>query len=176
VLPFTLLLPPFLAFVLRPLTFGHVNYLPAGPTPILFALLAQYHAAIPPLYQYRIGTTSPSTSSISGIPSSAISFTSKSTNYFFPLQLALSQFPSSILPALVGWAVGYAYRNEILPGVSWRAPGWLVGQSSRRDAGRMEAMRRRLEGDSEVSTTGVDSISLDNDGARHRPTGGSFGG
>lgn len=172
-LPFTLFLPPFLAFVLRPLTFGYVNYLPAGPTPILFALLAQYHAAIPSLYQYRLGSTSPS-SSTSAIPSSALTFTSKSTSYFFPLQLALSQFPSSILPALVGWAVGYAFRNEILPGASWRVPGWIVGQSSRRDAGRMEALRRRLEGESEGSATGIDGAATGNDVPRQRPQGGLF--
>ena len=32
-------------FVLRPLTFGHANHLPSGPTALLFALLANYYAA-----------------------------------------------------------------------------------------------------------------------------------
>ena len=37
--------------VVRPLSWGRINYLPAGPTPIVFALLAQYHSAIPYIYK-----------------------------------------------------------------------------------------------------------------------------
>jgi hypothetical protein len=64
-------------------------------------------------------------------------------SYFIPIQLALSQFPSSILPAAVGWAVGYAYRNEAIPGTSWRIPAWVLGQKSK--GPNMETLRRRLE-------------------------------
>ena len=42
-----------LALFLRPLTLGLFNYLPAGPTPIIFAVLAQYHAMVPYIYQYK---------------------------------------------------------------------------------------------------------------------------
>lgn len=66
-------------------------------------------------------------------------------SYMLPLQLALGQFPSSILPAAVGWVVGYAYRNDVLPATSWRVPAWVVGQKSTRP--NMEALRRRLEGE-----------------------------
>ena len=155
VLPFTLILPPLVLTGLRLLTFGRLNYLPAGPTSLLFALLAQYHAAIPSLYTYRIGTASP-TPDPPQIPSATITLSSKSTNYLLPIQLALSQFPSSILPAAIGWFIGNAYRNEILPGTSWRVPGWLVGQTSKRDARRVEALRRRLE-ESDAVATGVES-------------------
>ncbi|KAF2674686.1 hypothetical protein BT63DRAFT_449676 [Microthyrium microscopicum] len=155
-LPFSLLLPPFLLAILRPLTFGRLNYLPAGPTPLIFAILAQYQAAIPSMYTYRIGTASP-TPDPPQIPSATITLSSKSTNYFLPLQLALSQFPSAILPAAVGWLIGNAYRSEILPGTSWRVPGWLVGQGSRRDARRVEALRRRMEETEEAIATGVES-------------------
>lgn len=154
-LPFSLLLPPLLLLVLQTLSFGRFNYLPAGPTPLLFAILAQYHAAIPPMYTYHIGTASP-TPDPPQIPSATITLTSKSTNYFLPLQLALSQFPSSILPAFVGWLIGNAYRRELLPWTSWRVPGWLVGQSGRRDARRVEALRRRLE-ETEGVASGVES-------------------
>jgi hypothetical protein len=61
------------------------------------------------------------------------------------VQLALSQFPSSILPAAVGWAVGYAYRNEVLPATSWRMPAWMVGQKSR--GPNLASLRRRMEGE-----------------------------
>jgi len=156
-LPYTVLIPPFLlALVLRPLTLGHVNYLPAGPTAILFAILAQYHAAIPSTYRYRIGmTASPPASSSNTAQSAAaqftalrngtVTFTSKTLIYVIPLQLALSQFPSSLLPAAVGWAVGYAYRNEVLPATSWRVPAWVVGQKSKKPS--VETLRRRLEGE-----------------------------
>lgn len=132
----------------------------------MFALLAQYHAAIPALYHYRIGTSSPSAAGSSGVPSSAFSFSSKSSSYVLPIQLALSQLPASVIPALVGWAVGYGYRHEVLPGTAWRVPGWVVGQSGRRDARRMEALRRRLEGEAEGYGTGADMT--DNEGSRRR--------
>jgi len=172
-LPFTLLLPPLLALFLGPLKIGYTNYIPAGPTPLVFALLAQYHAVIPAIYHYRIGTSSPSTAGSSGVPSSAFTFSSKSTSYVLPIQLALSQLPASILPALVGWAVGYGYRHEVLPGTAWRVPGWAVGQSGRRDARRMEALRRRLEGETEGYGTGVDAT--DNDGSRRRSRADAHG-
>lgn len=151
VLPYTLILPPILlALVLRPLSFGNVNYLPAGPTAVLFALLAQYHASIPSTYKYRVGATaspptSQSNSAASVLRGGTVTMTSKTMSYLLPLQLALSQFPSAILPAAVGWVVGYAYRNDVLPGTSWRVPAWMVGQKSTRP--NVEALRRRLEGE-----------------------------
>lgn len=134
-----------------------MNYLPAGPTAILFALLAQYHAAIPHTFKYRISTNRSSTDEPSP-PSILLS--DKSTTYLLAAQLALSQFPSSILPAIVGWVVGHAWRAELLPGraTGWRVPGWLYGYRSRRvagedrrDAERYEGLRRRLEGESRAA-------------------------
>ncbi|QDS74767.1 hypothetical protein FKW77_001523 [Venturia effusa] len=162
ILPYTIFLPPLLlALVLRPLSFGNINYLPAGPTPILFAILAQYHAAIPSTYRYSIGIMrSPSRSSaatssstvsqsaaaqFTAMRNSTVALTSKTIYYVFAIQLALSQFPSSILPAVVGWTVGYAYRNEVLPGTSWRVPSWVVGQKNKKPT--VETLRRRLEGE-----------------------------
>ena len=88
-------------------------------------------------------------------------------SYFIPIQLALSQFPSSILPAAVGWAVGYAYRNEAIPGTAWRIPAWVVGQKNK--GPNMETLRRRLEGEEDEGRgTGVDAG--DEDGIRGRFT------
>jgi hypothetical protein len=147
--------------VLRPLSFGNINYLPAGPTAILFAILAQYHATIPSTYRYRIGLTAPPTepstttsaptttqsaaAQFAALRNNTVALTSKTIYYVFAIQLALSQFPSSILPAAVGWAVGYAYRNEVLPATSWRVPAWVVGQKNKRPS--VEALQRRLEGE-----------------------------
>jgi len=99
-LPYTLLLPPvLLTFVLRPLTFGHANHLPSGPTALLFALLANYYAAIPHTYKYRVSPSTPSPSTAShatSIWARSITITSKATSYLPPAQLALSQFPGSL--------------------------------------------------------------------------------
>ncbi|KAI4658151.1 uncharacterized protein J4E79_007133 [Alternaria viburni] len=148
-LPYTTLLPPLiLTFILRPLTLGRMNHLPAGPTPLLFALLANYYAAIPSTYRYKISPWAASTpSSQQSFYRRSITLTSKSLSYLPPLQLALSQFPGSLLAAAVGWGVGTAYRRDVLPGAArWRVPGWVVGEERK---GGFEGLRARLEDERE---------------------------
>ncbi|KAK4994454.1 hypothetical protein LTR66_005525 [Elasticomyces elasticus] len=154
-LPYTTLIPPLLlALVIRPLTFNRINVLPAGPTAIMFAILAQYHAAIPYIYKYRVSPPSP-TSDTAGVM-----LTSKSTPYLLPLQLALSQLPGSAIAAAVGWVVGYAYRYEVLPGAArWRFPDSMKWRTARAD--RLEELPRGTEGDAALSS-----------GAERRPGGG----
>lgn len=139
------LLPPILlATVIRPLSFGHINYLPAGPTPMLFSLLAQYHAAIPYIYKYRVSGTSAN-------QDYGFMLTSKATSYLLPIQLALAQLPGSIFAAGVGWVVGFAYRRELLPGAArWRVPTWLTGGSEQKE--RYDHLRRRMEGEAGRAT------------------------
>ncbi|KAF3051763.1 hypothetical protein E8E11_010278 [Didymella keratinophila] len=156
-LPYTTLLPPLLlTFVLRPLSLGYVNYLPSGPTSLLFALLANYYAAIPYTYKYRIAPSSPSSSSTTtqqatSIWSRSLTITSKATSYLAPAQLALSQFPGSVIAAALGWAVGTAYRRDLLPGVyGWRVPGWMVGEEEG-EKGGFDSLRQRLESEREGS-------------------------
>ncbi|KAF2460588.1 hypothetical protein BDY21DRAFT_315978 [Lineolata rhizophorae] len=168
-LPYTSLLPPLvLALVLRPLSLNHVNYLPAGPTAVLFAALAQYHAAIPYIYKYRLAATAPAPTPTPAPPSAPrsarsspspsflhtpVTLTSKTLSYVPAAQVALAQLPGSALAALVGWAVGTAYRNEVLPGraTAWRVPGWVLGERKRPGGlgrggrERFEGLRRRLE-------------------------------
>jgi hypothetical protein len=166
ILLYTAILPPMiLALLLRPLSFNHLNYLPAGPTAIIFALLAQYHAVIPHVYKYRVATSSsPSTR---GIPE--LIFSDKSMTYLLAAQLALSQFPGSILPAAVGWVLGHAWRSELLPGAArWRIPGWFGNGKS--DAERYEALRRRLEGESTAAASGVEGQEAER-GRQRRPLG-----
>ncbi|KAI9761467.1 MAG: hypothetical protein M4579_000977 [Chaenotheca gracillima] len=170
-LPYTTILPPLLlALMLRPLTFGRMNYLPAGPTPLIFALLAQYHAAIPQIYKYRVSmTTSPSPAT------GSLLFSDKSTTYLLAVQLAFSQLPGSLLSASIGWIVGYAWRNDLLiPGVSrWRLPGWILHDET---AGqRYEGLRRRLEGENAVAgegrATGVDEAMGRGEATQRRTLG-----
>ncbi len=152
----SILSPVILALVLRPLSLGLLNYLPAGPTPIIFAALAQYHAMIPHIYKYRIAT------SISQSPNDqfhGLTFSDKSYRYLLALQLALFQWPGSIVGALVGWVVGYAWRMEVLPRslMRWRIPGWVVGIRTPRRSREFEGLRQRLEdeGAPTAATTGV---------------------
>ncbi|OCK84938.1 hypothetical protein K432DRAFT_439655 [Lepidopterella palustris CBS 459.81] len=155
-LPYTTLLPPLLlALILRPLTFNRLNHLPAGPTPLIFALLVQYHAAIPHIYKYKIAAFAPSsTTTSSTLLTTGITLTSKTLSYILPAQLALSQLPGSAVAAAVGWAVGTAYRRDLLPyALTWRVPGWMVGEK-RGEGGRegFEGLRRRLEAEREAGS------------------------
>lgn len=163
-LPYTVLLPPLLLIlIIRPLSLYNINYLPAGPTAFVFALLAQYHAAIPYMYKYQLSATDSPQSS------SAINLTSKSTSYLLPLQLALSQLPGSAIVAAVGWLVGYAYRRDILPGAAaWRIPDLSAGKRERE---RFEGLRRRMEGE---AATASGSRVEESDGGRRRTIGGQL--
>ncbi|KAL8716897.1 MAG: hypothetical protein Q9225_005808 [Loekoesia sp. 1 TL-2023] len=136
----TLLIPPFILAVLRPLTFSIFNILPAGPTPLLFALLAQYHAIIPTVYKYRLLISSSSTD--------ALTFSDKSLVYLLAAQLALSSLPGSVICAAVGWFVGTAWRRDVGPEIwtNWRVPAWMTG-AKRERGGDFEELRRRLEGE-----------------------------
>lgn len=158
------LLPPFLlALVLRPLSLNVINYLPAGPTPLIFALLAQYHATIPHVYKYRIATSSMTSS---GSSPDGILFSDKSITYFLASQLAFSQLPGSLLAAGVGWGIGIAWRNDILPEklMGWRLPSWIMG--GRKDGEGFEGLRRRLEGEGRAS--GVEGRDAASEGGRQR--------
>jgi hypothetical protein len=170
---FTTLLPPILlALLLRPLSFNTFNYLPAGPTPLIFAILAQYHAVIPHVYKYRIAASAtPPTNE----PFVGLTFSDKSYIYLPALQLSLSQFPGSLLCAFVGWVVGYSWRNDVLPGAAtrWRIPGWMVGVKSRKRGEDFEGLRRRLEGENTAAATGSDG-RLGGDMGRRRTLGSRF--
>lgn len=196
---------------MRPLSLNNLNYLPSGPTTTIFALLAQYHATIPYIFRYRIGTTSSSNTATTNSnsnsngngnsnntgtgtgpstpkpppPSLTLLLSDKSTTYLIAAQLALSQFPASLLPAITGWVISIAWRAELLPGLSpasagFRIPAWLVGERERRGGAasaaaevereRFEDMRRRLEGEAEAS--GLEGAAP----GQRRRNGGNEGG
>ncbi|KAK3897282.1 DSC E3 ubiquitin ligase complex subunit 2 [Staphylotrichum tortipilum] len=175
----TSIIPPvLLTVVLRPLTWGVFDFLPAGPTPIIFAVLAQYHAMVPQTYRYKIplstGAPKKKNTNKDGGSSAerddhdvddddddtpALTFSDKSTRYLMALQLALFQWPGSLLGAGVGWLVGRAWHSELVPGalLRWRVPGWVVGmRSQKKSSERFEGMRRRLESEG-ATTTGAAS-------------------
>ncbi|KIW77124.1 hypothetical protein Z517_09570 [Fonsecaea pedrosoi CBS 271.37] len=140
---------PALVVLLKLVTLGWYNYLPSGSAGLVFALLSAWAEEVPRIYRYKIATGSPAATAGGGpqqVPGVILS--DKSTTYLLAAQLALSQFPYSILPAAVGWTVGTAWMGELLPGglARWRIPAWMVGESSKRkERDRYEGLRRRLE-------------------------------
>ncbi|CZT45006.1 uncharacterized protein RSE6_05276 [Rhynchosporium secalis] len=142
----TILPPVLLTMLIRPLSLHTINYLPAGPTPLLFSLLAQYHALIPHVYKYRIAA-SPYNPTLPNSSFVGLTFSDKSYVYLSAIQLALSQFPGGTIGAMVGWTVGYSWRNEILPGrfTRWRVPAWVVGEKMMKRGEGFEGLRRRME-------------------------------
>ncbi|CAK7222802.1 hypothetical protein SBRCBS47491_004987 [Sporothrix bragantina] len=165
-----LVVPPMLLFVLRALTNGHVNYLPAGPTAIVFAILAQYYSIVPHRYTYRVAFSSKEQPAAGADENfTGLTFSDKSYRYFLAAQLALFQWPGSILSAAVGWILGHAWRNDVLPGrlTEWRVPGWLVGMRPQKRRDEFEGLRRRLEGENATGTaTGVDGQAEGSAGRR----------
>jgi membrane associated rhomboid family serine protease len=138
---------PAILLLLKGLSLGWYNYLPSGGTTVVFALLAAWREEVPGLFRWKILTESPS-SGTDATRAKGVVLSDKITTYFLAAQLALSQFPYNILPALVGWAVGTAYMGELLPrGLTrWRIPAWVVGEASqRKERGQYEGLRRRLE-------------------------------
>ncbi|ERT00157.1 uncharacterized protein SPSK_09629 [Sporothrix schenckii 1099-18] len=169
------IVPPMLLFVLRVLTNGRVNYLPAGPTGVVFAILAQYYSIVPHRYTYRVAFSSgeqpPAGADDNFV---GLTFSDKSYRYLLAAQLALFQWPGSILAAAVGWIVGHAWRNDVLPGrlSEWRVPGWLVGLRTQKRRDEFEGLRRRLEGENASgSATGVDGSQTEGPAGRRRPVG-----
>lgn len=146
-------------------------------------MLAQYHATIPYVYRYRIGTTAASSTTANASSNDTaptpkptpkgltLLLSDKSTTYLVAAQLALSQFPAMLLPSAVGWIVGMAWRAELLPGLSpsatgFRVPAWIVGERERRSGAvngsaaereRYEDLRRRLEGEAAASSSGLEA-------------------
>lgn len=163
-----------LLFALRKLTNGHFNYLPAGPTAIIFAILVQYYSIVPHRYTYRVAFSARDQPA-AGTEDSfvGLTFSDKTYRYILAAQLALFQWPGAVLSAAVGWILGHAWRNDVLPGrlTNWRVPGWLVGMRPQKRRDEFEGLRRRLEGESATSSaTGVEGHA-DGAAGRRRPIG-----
>lgn len=150
---------------------GGWNYVPAGPTAILFALLANWREVIPPVYKFSIalpggaggggggGDGDPNGSSATSPAAGEVTLSDKSFTYLLSLQLFLSQTPGSAVCAAVGWVVGYLWRLEVLPGARWRVNGWVVEMVGGERGGsgvEVERIRERLrEGAGEGAAQGT---------------------
>ncbi|KAF3930921.1 hypothetical protein ABW19_dt0207450 [Dactylella cylindrospora] len=169
----SLLAPLILGTIVRPLTLWRMNYLPPGPTPLIFAILAQYHATIPSTYKFRLllpltteqtPAATPALQAAREESEPAIILSDKAYVYLVAAQLAFCQAPSSLLGAAVGWIAGYAWRAELVPWGRWRYPIWLF-EKTNRDGG-YEELRRVARGEDQQGGTGGAGQAEGADGRR----------
>jgi membrane associated rhomboid family serine protease len=162
-------LTPLAALSLKTVTLGWFNYVPAGAVGIVFAGLAAWTETVPKLYRYKVLTDT--SAAVEDPSAKGVVFSDKSTAYLLAAQLALSQFPYQILPALLGWVVGSAYMGELLPAGlgQYRVPAWVVGESRAKERGQFEGLRRRLE--EEGSRDGMRTVTSSGAGLREERTG-----
>ena len=140
-----MVLVPVVGSVMKILTLGGYNYIPSGMVGVVFAALSVWGEEIPRMYSYKIITGA---EGAGDQDSAGVVLSDKSTTYFMAAQLALSQFPYQILPALIGWVVGSAWTGGLLPGGldRRRVPSWVVGETkASKERGQFEGLRRRLE-------------------------------
>ncbi|KAG4301631.1 hypothetical protein PCANB_001888 [Pneumocystis canis] len=118
----SIIAPVFLGIIIKPLSNGRYQYIPPGPTAIIFSILAQYHMIIPSSYKFKV-LNSPSFNSKKGLLLS-----NKIYLYIISFQLLFAQSPGSIIVASIGWIVGRLYAFKCLPGANWRIPKWIFSK------------------------------------------------
>ena len=130
---------------------------------------------IPQIYKYKVALSTSAPPSNASDDNSGFTFSDKSTRYLMALQLALFQWPGSLIGAVIGLFVGHLWRNDVLPAAvsRWRVPGWVVGLRSQKRNDRFDGIRRRLE-DEGASSAGVATgaqPAVEGEGNRRRPLG-----
>ncbi|TDL29394.1 hypothetical protein BD410DRAFT_811047 [Rickenella mellea] len=91
------------------LLFGRLglNFLPSGPTSLVFSILYQYYRLVPPAYSFKI---------------LGVTLTNKVFIYIVALQLSISQPPGSAALSIVGLLAGQLYRSDVLGLKTYRLP------------------------------------------------------
>lgn len=133
--------------LLKIASLGWWSYIPSGTTAVLVSLIAVWRKEVPRLGGFKV-LLEDDPAKVQNGTAKGLEFTDKWTVYLITAQLAMSQFPFGLLPAVVGWVVGSAWVEELVPSsiVRWRVPGWIVGEDSTGKRGRQyEGLRRRLE-------------------------------
>ena len=118
---------PVLLALAHAVTAGRIDYVPSGMTSILFAVLYQYVAVVPPTYKFRL--SAPARAGVgagTGTEGGGLEVSDKSYIYLLMAHLATSHFPGSLIAAAAGWLAGAAYDNGVIPR-SWRKlPGFIT--------------------------------------------------
>lgn len=138
-----------LGLLLKIFSAGWWGYIPSGISAVVIATVAVWAREVPRLGGFKI-LFDDDPRKIQQGTARGFELTDKWTIYLLTAQLALSQFPYGLLPAFVGWVVGNAWTEELVPAglVRWRVPGWMVGEAGkgkRSGQRQYEGLRRRLE-------------------------------
>ncbi|KAJ7094425.1 hypothetical protein C8R44DRAFT_386070 [Mycena epipterygia] len=93
-----------------------LNYIPSGPSTLIFSIIYQYSRIVPSAYSFRIF----------GLP-----LTNKSFTYVFAIQLAIGHLPGSAAAAFIGILTSQIYRSDLANLKGYRIPPWLASLASR---------------------------------------------
>ena len=119
------IIAPVLLALAQVVTAGRIDYVPSGMTSILFAVLYQYVAVVPPTYKFRLSAPARAGAG-TGTEGGGLEVSDKSYIYLLMAHLATSHFPGSLIAAAAGWLAGAVYDNGVIPR-SWRKlPGFIT--------------------------------------------------
>ncbi|KAJ6536715.1 hypothetical protein DFH09DRAFT_1178588 [Mycena vulgaris] len=93
-----------------------LNFIPSGPSTLIFNIIYQYSRIVPSSYTFRIF----------GLP-----LTNKSFTYVFAFQLVIGHLPGSAASAFIGILAGQVYRSDLANLKAYRIPPWLASYASR---------------------------------------------
>jgi len=93
-----------------------LDYIPPGPSALIFSIIYQYSRIVPSSYNFRIF----------GLP-----LTNKSFAYVFALQLSLSHLPGSAVASVIGILAGQIYRSDLASLKAYRLPPWMASFASK---------------------------------------------
>ncbi|CAL1700219.1 unnamed protein product [Somion occarium] len=88
-----------------------LNYVPSGPTAIIFSIIHQYIRLVPEAYHFKIF---------------GVSMSDKIWVYALATQVSISHLPATLILAVIGLLTGLLYRSELLQLKGWRIPHRLV--------------------------------------------------
>lgn len=123
----TVITPAMLALASL-VTKGAVTTVPSGMTPIIFAILFQFVAVVPPTYKFRLAAPSSSAASgpnATGASGAGFEVSDKSYIYLLMAHLATSRLPGSLIAAASGWLAGALWDGGCLPSFARRLPSFL---------------------------------------------------
>lgn len=115
-----------------PATGNLLNYIPPGPTAIMFSVVYQYSRLVPSVYELKIFGVAMTDKVWVYATAIQVSVTlyicnvivGCSISFYSSLhaQLALLHAPASLFTACIGLTIGSIYRSDLLQLKGWRVP------------------------------------------------------